>query len=246
MFSPLEQFHIIPVSVIEDEVFDTFDTNLDYHYILLTILLYLLFRKTSQQFKIIPPPVMVMLEEIYMFILSTVEQQASVRGLAFFPIILFNFIFILAANLTSLIPFSFTVTAEFLSVLLLALTFNLFFFYLGLRLNGFKFFYLFFRKDLSLPLRLFLLPIEIFSYSLRTVSLSVRLFANMMAGHTLLHIICGFIIYTLPTVPLGIDIFLILIIIAIFMLECMVAFLQAFIFTILLCIYLNDALNPVH
>jgi len=246
MYSPLEQFHIFPVYTIDNVIFQSFGMNIEIHYILLALFLCLLFFKTSRQFKIIPSPTMLMFEEIYMFVLSTVRQQASSRGLAFFPIILFNFMFILAANFTSLIPFSFTLTAEFFSVLLLALSFNTFFFILGLYLNGFKFFYLFWRRDLSLPLRLFLLPIEVFSYSLRTVSLSVRLFANMMAGHTLLHIICGFVVYTLPTLPFGIDIFLILVIIAIFMLECMVAFLQAFIFTILLCIYLNDALNPVH
>jgi ATP synthase subunit 6 len=246
MFSPLEQFHILPVTIIKFFQQYTFDTNFDYHHILLFVLLTIFFIKTGSFQRIIPSPFQNLVEELHFFILSTVHQQATSRGIAFFPIIMFNFIYILSANLVSLLPFSFTLTAVFLSVLLLALSFNVFFLFLGLRLNGFKFFYLFYRQDLELALRLFLVPIEVFSYCLRTISLSIRLFANMMAGHTLLHIISGFIIYTLPTVPFVLDIFLILLIVAIFMLELMVAFLQAFIFTILLSIYLNDALNPHH
>jgi len=246
MFSPLEQFHIIPVNIRIGYVSSYFSTNFDFHHFFLFAILTAFFLKTGSCQKIIPTPFQSLIEELYLFILSTVQQQATFKGVAFFPIIFFNFIYILTANLISLLPFSFTLTAEFLSVFFLALTFNLFFFYLGLQLNGFKFFYLFYREDLEPALRFFLLPIEVFSYCLRTISLSIRLFANMMAGHTLLHIISGFIIYTLPTVPLALDIFLIFLIVAIFMLELMVAFLQAFIFTILLAIYLNDALNPHH
>jgi ATP synthase subunit 6 len=145
-----------------------------------------------------------------------------------------------------LLPFSFTVTAQFLTVFILAFSFNILFFFLGLRLNGFGFFYLFYRADLSLGLRLLLVPIEIFSYSLRTISLSVRLFANMMAGHSLMHIITSFVVVLLSPVTTIFDFFLITLLLAIFTLELGVAFLQAFIFTILLSIYLNDAFNPRH
>jgi ATP synthase subunit 6 len=246
MFSPLEQFHILPVKLYKSHVATYLITNLDLHHIFLFVILAAFFVRTGLRQKIIPTPFQSLVEELYFFILSTVQQQATFRGVTYFPLIAFNFIYILTANIISLLPFSFSLTAEFMTVFCLALTFNVFFFYLGLELNGFKFFYLFYREELQLGLRLFLLPIEVFSYCLRTISLSIRLFANMMAGHTLLHIISGFIIYTLPTVPLPLDIFLILLILAIFTLELMVAFLQAFIFTILLAIYLNDALNPHH
>jgi ATP synthase subunit 6 len=179
-------------------------------------------------------------------VLSTVEQQVTFKGIKFFPLIFFNFIFILIANIFSLLPFSFTVTAQFLTVFILAFSFNILFFFLGLWLNGLNFFYLFYRADLSLGLRLLLVPIEIFSYSLRTISLSVRLFANMMAGHSLMHIITSFVIILLSPVPSVFDFFLIVLLLAIFTLELGVAFLQAFIFTILLSIYLNDAFNPRH
>jgi len=246
MYSPLEQFHIIPITIIS--MFQNYAviTNFDIQYILVGIIFLFLFIKTSMFNKLIPSAFELMFEELYFFILSTVGQQGTFNAVNFFPIILFNFIYILVNNLISLLPFSFSLTAEFVSVFFIALTFNVFFFYLGVYLNGFKFFRLFYRADLILELRLFLLLIEIFSYGLRTISLSVRLFANMLAGHTLLHIVCGVIIYTLPTVPFLVDIFLIFLIIAIFMLETMVAFLQAFIFTILLSLYLRDALDPNH
>lgn len=246
MFSPLEQFYILPVRIIEafEEYF--FISNFDLHYLVFFFVFLLLFLFTPRYFSIIPTLPQLIIEDIYFFILSTVEQQVTFKGIKFFPLIFFNFIFILITNLFSLFPFSFTVTAQFLTVFILAFSFNILFFFLGLQLNGTNFFYLFYRADLSLGLRLLLVPIEIFSYSLRTISLSVRLFANMMAGHSLMHIITSFVIVLLSPVPTVFDFFLIVLLLAIFTLELGVAFLQAFIFTILLSIYLNDAFNPRH
>jgi ATP synthase subunit 6 len=128
----------------------------------------------------------------------------------------------------------------------LAFTFNLSCLFVSLELHGLRFFYLFYREGLPKVVLLILIPIEIFSYLLRTVSLAIRLFANMMAGHTLIHIITGFIIALLSPLPTLFDIVLILLLYAIIVLEIGVAFLQAFIFTILLTIYLNEALHPIH
>jgi len=246
MFSPLEQFYVLPVKFFTffDQI--VFISNFDLHYVLFFFLFLMLFGATPKYFKIIPTKTQLVFEEIYYFVLSTVEQQVTFKGIKFFPLIFFNFIFILITNIFSLFPFSFTVTAQFLTVFVLALSFNTLFFFLGLQLNGFNFFYLFYRADLSLGLRLLLLPIEILSYGLRTISLSVRLFANMMAGHSLIHIITSFVIILVSPVPTIFDFFLIVLLLAIFTLELGVAFLQAFIFTILLSIYLNDAFNPRH
>jgi ATP synthase subunit 6 len=246
VFSPLEQFYIIPVRIFEIAEESYFISNLDLHYLLFFVFFLLLFGCTPKYFKIIPSNTQLIIEEIYFFVLGTVEQQITFKGIKFFPLIFFNFIFILITNLFSLFPFSFTVTAQFITVLILALSFNILFFFLGIQLNGFNFFYLFYRADLSLGLRLLLLPIEILSYGLRTISLSVRLFANMMAGHSLMHIITSFVIILLSPVPTIFDFLLITLLLAIFTLELGVAFLQAFIFTILLSIYLNDAFNPRH
>jgi len=246
MFSPLEQFYVLPVNIFTGIDQLLFISNFDLHYFLFFIFFLLILGSTPKYFKVIPNIPQLLVEEIYYFVLGTVEQQVTFKGIKFFPLIFFNFIFILVTNLFSLFPFSFTVTAQFLTVFILALSFNTLFFFLGIQLNGFNFFYLFYRADLSLGLRLLLLPIEILSYGLRTISLSVRLFANMMAGHSLMHIITSFVIILLSPVPTIFDFFLIALLLAIFTLELGVAFLQAFIFTILLSIYLNDAFNPRH
>jgi len=246
MFSPLEQFSVLPIWPLDDYDPFFFISNFDLHYIVFFIIFLLILIFTPFSFAVVPSMPQIIIEEIYFFILGTVEQQVTFKGIKFFPLILFNFIFILITNVFSLFPFSFTVTAQFLTVFILAFSFNVLFFFLGLSLNGLSFLYLFYRADLSLALRLLLVPIEIFSYSLRTISLSVRLFANMMAGHSLMHIITSFVIILLSPVPTIFDFFLIGLLFAIFTLELGVAFLQAFIFTILLSIYLNDAFNPRH
>jgi ATP synthase subunit 6 len=246
MFSPLEQFSVLPVRIFKAYDNLHFISNFDLHYIVFFVVFLLFLVFTPYYFAVVPTLPQIIIEEIYFFVLGTVEQQVTFKGIKFFPLIFFNFIFILITNIFSLLPFSFTVTAQFLTVFILAFSFNILFFFLGLRLNGFSFFYLFYRADLSLGLRLLLVPIEIFSYSLRTISLSVRLFANMMAGHSLMHIITSFVIILLSPVPTVFDFFLITLLLAIFTLELGVAFLQAFIFTILLSIYLNDAFNPRH
>jgi ATP synthase subunit 6 len=246
MFSPLEQFRVIPVTIlaIYEDIY--YITSLDFSYLLITVFFLILFKITSHSMKLIPGFYQSLVETLYFFILRLLIEQATFHGTAFFPLIFFNFLFILITNITSLLPFSFSVTAQFVTVFIIACSFNLLFLMTGLRLHGFAFFYLFYRKDLTLALRLLLVPIEIFSYFLRPISLSVRLFANMLAGHTLMHIITSFLLVLLGTVPTTIDIFLLIVLAAIFLLELGVAFLQAFIFTILLSIYLHDAYFPRH
>lgn len=246
MFSPLEQFIITPIFAFHFENFTVFITNFDIAFLLLFIIFLALIQITSAYRYIIPRAPQVLSEQFYFFILSMLQQQTTLSGRQFFPILYFNFMFILVSNILSLFPFGFTITAQFMMIFVLSLTFNICFLFVGLELHGFSFFKLFYRADLSRALQFLLVPIEIFSYLLRTISLSVRLFANMMAGHTLIHIITGFIIVLLSPVPTITDLVLIFLLFAIFTLELGVAFLQAFIFTILLAIYLNEAINPVH
>jgi ATP synthase subunit 6 len=246
MFSPLEQFIITPILsfTLNDYVF--FITNFDLAFFLIFIIFLILIQVTSAYRYVIPRAPQVISEQFYFFILSMLQQQTTLSGRQFFPLLYFNFMFILISNILSLFPFGFTITAQFMMIFIISLTFNLCFLLIGLELHGFNFFKLFYRADLSRALQLLLIPIEIFSYLLRTISLSVRLFANMMAGHTLIHIITGFIIVLLSPLPTITDLVLIFLLFAIFTLELGVAFLQAFIFTILLAIYLNEAINPVH
>jgi ATP synthase subunit 6 len=246
MFSPLEQFIITPILAFPVSDYYIFITNFDLAFLLLFIIFFILIQITSSYRFIIPRAPQVLSEQFYFFILSMLQQQTTLSGRQFFPILYFNFMFILISNILSLFPFGFTITAQFMMIFVISLTFNICFLFIGLELHGFSFFYLFYRADLSRALQLLLVPIEIFSYLLRTISLSVRLFANMMAGHTLIHIITGFIIVLLSPLPTITDLVLLFLLFAIFTLELGVAFLQAFIFTILLAIYLNEAINPVH
>ena len=144
-----------------------------------------------------------------------------------------------------MLPFSFTLTAHLSITFFLAFSFNIGLIILGFVLNGYKFLYLF--KPAGTPV--FLLPliivIEIVSYLIRTFSLSIRLFANMMAGHCPLFVISSFVFGLLnSSIVFIIPIFFIYF--AVFCLEFSIAFLQAYVFTILLSIYLNDSLHPVH
>jgi ATP synthase subunit 6 len=246
MFSPLEQFIITPIFVIPFQEFVFFITYFGLGFFLVFLIFLSLIQITSAYSYIITRAPQVLSEQFYFFILSMLQQQTTLAGRQFFPILYFNFMFILVSNILSLFPFGFTITAQFMMIFVISLTFNICFLFIGLELHGFSFFRLFYRADLSRALQLLLIPIEIFSYLLRTISLSVRLFANMMAGHTLIHIITGFIIVLLAPLPTITDVILLLLLFAIFTLELGVAFLQAFIFTILLAIYLNEAINPSH
>lgn len=246
LFSPLEQFIITPILVIPFDTITIFITNFDLAFFLLFILFFILIQVTSAYRYVVPRAPQVLSEYFYFFILSMLQQQTTLNGRQFFPILYFNFMFILLSNILSLFPFGFTLTAQFMMIFTISLTFNICFLCIGLELHGFNFFKLFYRADLSRILQIILIPIEIFSYLLRTISLSVRLFANMMAGHTLIHIITGFIIVLLSPLPTITDLVLLFLLFAIFTLELGVAFLQAFIFTILLAIYLNESINPVH
>jgi len=148
--------------------------------------------------------------------------------------------------LIGLIPFAFTPTSHLVFTFSLALTCNLAFIIIGFKENGFKFLNLFVPKGGPLWLLPLIVVIEFVSYLLRTFSLSIRLFANMMAGHTLLHILSSFVTAFIKAGYLMYGIFPILLVVAVLVLELAIAFIQAYVFIVLLCIYLNDAFHPSH
>ena len=167
------------------------------------------------------------------------------KGEKFFPYIFSLFTFILIANLIGLVPYSFTITSHLIVTFSLAIATFIGINLICLREHGYHIFSLFLPAGSSLGLAFVLVPIEVVSYFVRPVSLSVRLFANMMAGHTLLKVIAGFA----WVMMLSGGFFLIahflplLILIVVMGLEIGVALIQGYVFTILTCIYLNDALN---
>jgi F-type H+-transporting ATPase subunit a len=189
-----------------------------------------------------------LLEFFYQFIFGMIRQQSGVFGQSFFPYFFLTFWFILISNLLGLLPYGFTVTGHIIITFFLAFSFNLSFFLFGVAKHGFSFFKLFVPSGSPVFLIPLLVAIEILSYLLRTLSLSIRLFANMMAGHTLMFILSSFIISffsfgffgAFPAFLTFVLLFLI------FALEIGIAFLQAYVFVILLTIYLRDGVSPAH
>ena len=182
-----------------------------------------------------------MVEIVYEFIAQMLYEAAGPEARRFFPFVFSLFMFILFANLAGMIPGAFTITSHiivtfgFAALVFVGVT------VLGFINNGFGFLRLFLPSGVPLALAPLLIVIEFISYLTRPLSLSVRLFANMMAGHTILKVIAGFV------VPLGLfGIFPLLFVVALTGLEIVIALLQAYVFAMLTCIYLNDAYHVGH
>ena len=155
------------------------------------------------------------------------------------------FFFIAFTNIIGLIPFSYTVTSHFIVTLSLSSTIFIGLNIISIRLHGIKFFSLFLPSGTSFILAFLLVPVELISFFFKPLSLAIRLFCNMMAGHTLLKVFVGFswslmslsgVFFLLHYIPL-------IVLVPLFILELGVALIQAFVFTLLTCIYINDAIN---
>ena len=206
--------------------------------ILILIFLFLGTKKKS----LIPSKIQFVTEASYTFVAKMINDTAGSSAKSFFPFIFTLFMFVLFANMVGMLPYSFTVTSHIIVTFVLAAIVFIGVTILGFIKHGFKYLQLFVPKGVPLILLPLIVIIEIISYLSRPVSLSVRLFANMMAGHTMLKVFGGFVIslgLLGGWLPLGFSI-------ALIGLEILVAFLQAYVFAILTCIYLNDALNLHH
>ncbi len=177
-------------------------------------------------------------ELTYQFIARMVNDNIGKEGRAYFPLIFSIFMFVLFGNLIGMIPYSFTFTSHIAVTLTMAVFIFILVTVIAVMKHGIKFFSFFLPEGVPIILAPLMVIIEVISYFTRPFSLSVRLFANMMAGHTLLKVIGGFV------VPLGIfGVVPIAGLVAVMGLEFLIAFLQAYIFTILTCIYINDAIH---
>jgi ATP synthase subunit 6 len=248
-FSPLEQFDILPIVPL---FFSTFDITITNETIILMVGVFGLFFLTTlvqasdNYLLIIPTNSQIIFEIIYKLIASLISDNIVTNNKEhYFPVIVSIFFFISLLNGIGLIPYSFTLTSHI--IVTFALSFGIF---IGIniiciRKFGILYFSLFLPSGTSFILALLLVPIELISYLFKPISLSIRLFANMMAGHTLLKVIAGFasdlmhstgFFFIIHIIPLAI-------LFPLFGLECGVALIQSFVFSILVCIYINDALN---
>jgi F-type H+-transporting ATPase subunit a len=185
----------------------------------------------------------------YEFVASTVRSTAGSEGMKFFPFVFTLFMFILAVNMIGLIPFTFTVTSHIIVTAALASTVFLTVLIYGLWRHGLHFFNLFVPKGVPIYILPLIVFIEILSFVSRPISHSVRLFANMLAGHITLQVFAGFIILmggAMGALGWAGSVLPFAMIVILMALETLVAFLQAYVFAILTCIYLNDAIHPGH
>ena len=244
--SPLEQFSVISLIPCHIGFIDLSVTNSAIYCILTWVSLTLIW--FSLMFRgglLVPSNYQAAAETSYDFVLSLANEQLGVRAQRYGGIVLSTFYYLLAANLIGLIPFSFATTAQI--IVAFGLSFSLF---IGVTLIGLtkhKLHFLSFFLPSGAPLALspLLVVIELISYVFRPLSLGVRLFANLTAGHSLLAIIAGFgwSIASSGSALALLSLIPVVVIVAIFGLELAVAFLQAYVFGVLLCIYLKDAIE---
>jgi len=189
---------------------------------------------------IVPSRTQSIAELAYGFVHSMVEDVAGKEALKYFPYIMTLFIFIVFSNFLGLIPMSFVTTSHIAVTVVLALLVFVSVTLLGFYLHGIKFLGLFWVSSAPLALRPVLAVIEIISYFVRPVSHSIRLAGNVMAGHAVIEVFATFAgaILIAPLAMVGI--------VAMFGMDVLVAFIQAYVFTILTCVYLKDALHPSH
>jgi len=185
----------------------------------------------------------------YEFVATTVRSTAGSEGMRFFPFVFTLFMFILTVNFIGLVPYTFTVTSHIIVTAALAITVFLTVLLYGLYRHGLHFFNLFVPKGVPVYILPLIVFIEVLSFVSRPISHSVRLFANMLAGHITLQVFAGFIILmggALGALGWAGSVLPFAMIVILMALETLVAFLQAYVFAILTCIYLNDAIHPGH
>ena len=198
--------------------------------------------------QLIPGRLQSVAELSYEFVANTIRSTAGSEGMKFFPLIFSLFMFIMVSNFVGIIPYTFTVSSHLIVTVALALVVFFTVLFYGLYKNGLKFFKIFVPSGVPIAILPLVMFIEVLSFFLRPVSHSVRLFANMLAGHIALKVFASFIAmlgaigvlgWAGAVLPLGLTM-------ALTALELLVAFLQAYVFAILTCIYLNDAIHPGH
>ena len=242
MASPLDQFTIKPIVPLSLGKLDISYTNSALMMTLAVAAIAVLLVVSVRRRDLVPGRLQSIAELSYEFIAGMVRENVGDEGRKYFPFIFSIFMFVLFGNLLGLIPGAFTFTSHIAVTFSLALVIFLGVTIIGLTRHGTHFFSLFFPHGAPLAAAPILIPIEVISYLSRPISLSVRLFANMTVGHIILKIFAGFVVslgafFVLPgIIPMSL-------LVGLTALEFFVAFLQAYIFTILSCIYLNDAIH---
>jgi F-type H+-transporting ATPase subunit a len=249
MIDPIEQFHIEKIFTIghigNQEI--AFTNSSAYMFGSVALISLLMIGGVAGK-QLVPGRIQSIAEITYEFVASTIRSNAGAEGMKFFPLVFSIFMFICISNIVGIIPYAFTVSSHIIVTAALALLVFLTVMIYGFYKNGLKFLKIFVPSGVPIYILPLVVFIEVFSFFLRPISHSVRLFANMLAGHIALKVFASFIPvlagigiagYFGAVLPFGM-------VIALTALELLVAFLQAYVFAILTVIYLNDALHPGH
>jgi F-type H+-transporting ATPase subunit a len=238
--NPMHQFNVYKIGPeIKINGIDLSFTNASLFMLISAISISIFLLLGTKDKKIIPGKFQLLSEILYNFISKMISDTAGKKAKPYFPFIFSLFIFVLFCNMVGMLPYSFTVTSHIIVTLAFAMFIFIGVTILGFVIHGFKYLKIFVPSGVPVVLLPIIMIIEIISYLSRPVSLSVRLFANMMAGHTMLKVFSGFVIlmgFLGGWLPLAV-------MVAFTGLEILIAFLQAYVFAILTCIYLNDALH---
>ena len=242
---PLDQFKIEPIIPIHIGGVDASFTNSALFMVITIALASAVVIWGTRGRALVPSRWQSMAEISYEFIAGMIDDNVGHEGRDYFPFIFTLFMFIFFGNLLGLIPYGYTFTSQIIVTFAMAAVVFIGVTIIGIARHGWHFLSFFVPHGVPIVLLLLLVPIEVLSYIIRPFTLSIRLFANMMAGHTMLAIFAGFVaplllaagaIKAFAVVPLGVDVLLIF-------LELLVAALQAYVFTILTCLYLRDAIH---
>ncbi len=247
---PIHQFNIenlFKIGQIGDQAI--YFTNSSAYMLLAVVLTSVLMIGGVAGGKLVPGRFQSMAEITYEFVASTVRSTAGSEGMKFFPLVFSIFMFICVSNLVGVIPYAFTLSSHIIVTAALALLVFFTVLIYGVYKNGLKFFKIFVPSGVPIYILPLVVFIEIFSFFLRPVSHSVRLFANMLAGHISLKVFAGFVAMlgtSLGAVGWIGGVMPLALTVALTALELLVAFLQAYVFAVLTCISLNDAIHPGH
>lgn len=243
MIDPLHQFEVHKLIPMTWMGYDISFTNSSLFMVLTTLVIIGFLTIASRSLQLVPGRSQFIGESVHRFLDTMIIDQVGPEGRRYLPYVLSLFLFVLIGNFLGMIPYSFTFTSQIIVTFSLAMIVFVSVTILGFIRHGFHFLRLFFPEGTALWLAPILIPIEVMSYFIRPVSLSIRLFANMVAGHAMLKIFAGFVLLLGSTSFLPLSVLPFAVSIAITGFEFLVALLQAYVFTILTCIYLNDAVN---
>ena len=235
--SPLDQFEINPLVNFEVGGFNLAFTNSSVSMVITVLFITLFLTLTVNPRSIVPSRMQLISELCYNFIAQLLNDTVGDQGKRYFPFVFSLFMFVLIGNMVGMIPYQFTFTSHIIVTFALATVVFIGVTILGFVNHGIRFFTFFYIPGVPFYMHPLLIPIEVISYLSRPISLSVRLFANMLAGHTLLKVFAGFVV----SMPFFTGVLPLTFIVALTGLEILIAFLQAYVFAILTCLYINDA-----